>query len=274
MEKVRVVAELTGNHLGNIDRLLTMVEGSLEAGVDYVKVQKRNVDTFYSAEELSRPYSSPFGSTYGDYRRGLELDEEAFLALDEEFPGLWFSSALDLESFNFLTLFDIPWIKLPSTISRHRDYIWYAIRHCLRGVVISLGMTDNDFYAEVTDLLLEDFDVADNSYLLQCTSSYPAPRHELNLRLINDIEWLHYPVRPGYSSHDEGSFGSVLAVAAGARMIEKHVTLPGAEWVERNNVALDLSDGSFARYVKDIRQAELAVGDGVPRVTSSEDHKY
>src|SRR5699024_6799713 len=81
---VIVVAEFTNNHIGSKSRLLKMIELAAEAGADMIKVQKRDVDSFYSKEELNSPYSSPFGRTLRDYRLAVELSDELFTLLDIE----------------------------------------------------------------------------------------------------------------------------------------------------------------------------------------------
>ena len=82
--KVKIVAEITTNHLGNRDLLIQIVRRAKESGADLVKVQKRNVETFYSQKELDSYYFSEFGTTFREYRHGLELSKEDFLVLDKE----------------------------------------------------------------------------------------------------------------------------------------------------------------------------------------------
>lgn len=268
---VLIVAELTANHLGNVDRALSMIQRALDDGADYVKLQRRNPTTFYTESKLRSSYDSPFGRTFGQYRAGLELGDRDFDRIDANFKGKWFASALDRDSYEFLKTYDTPFMKLPSTISRDWEYIESVSEDWNGPLVVSLGMTDEEYFEQVSHLLL---DRPTRSFMLQCTSAYPAPKEELNLGLISHIDQYHKPIRAGYSSHDEGSLGSMLSVAAGAQMIEKHVTLPGAEWVERNDVAIDMERGDFKSFVDDIRLAEKMVGSGSPRVTPSEDHKY
>ena len=81
-EPVLIVAEFTNNHLGDLFWLKKMVRLAKEAGADFVKVQKHDVDTFYTKEELNSHYDSPFGDTLGDYRHHVELDEAGFTFLD------------------------------------------------------------------------------------------------------------------------------------------------------------------------------------------------
>lgn len=276
-----IVAELTANHLGNVDRAMWMMQRALDDGADYVKLQKRYVDGFYRPEQLGRAFDSPFGVTYGAYRRSLELSERDFDRIDANFKGKWFASALDQPSYELLKKYDTPFMKLPSTISRDWDYIEAVARDWHRGLVVSLGMTDHDYFVRIRDLIedhaarlkrQENWD--DVSYILQCTSAYPAPQEELNLSLITHMDCDEFDYLAGYSSHDQGVLGCMMAVASGAMMIEKHVTLPGAEWVERNDVAIDLERGDFKDFVDSIRLAERMMGSGYPEVTRSEDHKY
>ncbi len=124
-EPVLIVAEFTNNHLGDLIRLEEMVQLAKEAGADLVKVQKRNVETFYTEEELNSHYESPFGNTLGDYRRRVELDEAGFTFLDlicKQNDIGWFCSVLDLQSFEFIKKFNPMMIKIPSTVSNHRNF--------------------------------------------------------------------------------------------------------------------------------------------------------
>lgn len=271
-----IVAELTANHLGNIDRCLSMMDKALEAGADYVKVQRRNVETFYSRDKKFRLKDSPYGTTFGEYRWGLELSDRDFDKIDANFQGRWFASALDWDSYVSLKPYGTPFMKLPSTISSRRQFIADVARDWSGGLVMSLGMTDQEAHGfiEATVNWHSERSRSDD-YVLQCTSAYPAPFTELNLGLISSMDRSPSNLfHVGYSSHDGGYIGSMMAVAAGAEMIEKHVSVPGAEWVERNEVAVNLDNGDFKRFCDMVRVADRAVGTGHPGISKSEDHKY
>ena len=105
-----------------------------------MKLQKRDVETFYTPEQLAAAYKSPFGTTFRDYRNQLELDADDFAFLDALCNRLgikWFASALDEPSYRFLMEAGIHAIKLPSTISEHRDYLSTVARTCDRPIVLS-----------------------------------------------------------------------------------------------------------------------------------------
>ncbi|MGF0537897.1 N-acetylneuraminate synthase family protein [Agrobacterium sp. ES01] len=274
--KVAVVAELTTNHFGDRDRLERMVRTAKAAGADYVKVQKRDVATFYSTAQLSAPYRSPFGQTFGDYRRKLELTADDFDFLDTLCRKLkidWFASILDEASFNFIRDFNPALIKLPSTISEHTDYLAKVARVADRGIVLSTGMTDKNFESWI----LETFKDVPTLYLMQANSAYPTPARDCNIAVVRHYHTLsttNQHIVPAYSSHDEGSIGSMLAVAAGARMVEKHVKLGNSEWAHFDAVALDMTSSDFCNYVNKIREAEIMIGSEVKTVAPSEHHKY
>jgi N-acetylneuraminate synthase len=275
-DRVLIIAELTNNHLGDASRLVEMIERAKEAGADLIKIQKRHVDSFYSTEKLESYYWSPFGKTLGDYRRGVELDEKKLEILDSTCKSIgidWFCSVLDFPSFEVINRFSPKLIKIPSTISNHRDF-HKQIADVFHGpIVISTGFTDQSY----EDYVLETFKRNSKIYLLHCISAYPTALQDCNVAVVRhytDLASKHPRIIPGYSSHDLGSFASMLAVASGARMLEKHVKLGDVDWVHFDKVALDLKTDSFKNYVKAVREAEVALGSPVKRVLASEHHKY
>jgi N-acetylneuraminate synthase len=273
---VTVTAELTTNHFGDRHRLERMIRAARAAGADHVKLQKRDVATFYSADQLASPYVSPFGRTFADYRYQLELDRDDFAFVDTLCRDLgigWFASVLDQPSFEFMLQFEPSLVKLPSTISEHRDYLAYVANNYRGSVVLSTGMTDQAYEKWV----LNSFVNCDRLYLMQCNSAYPTPVDDCNVGVVRHYHALsrrNPRIIPGYSSHDFGWMASALAVAAGSRMIEKHVKLGNAEWAHFDAVAVDLTTPDFRDYVSKIREAELMVGSEVKRINASEHHKY
>lgn len=273
---VKVVAEITTNHFGDMDRLQTMIVAAKEAGADYIKLQKRDVESFYSEEQLSTPYNSPFGDTFRDYRHGIELNKAQFEFVDrfcKEVGIGWFASVLDMPSYEFIQEFNPELIKLPSTISEHKDYLAAVAEGFTKDVVISTGYTDSSY----EEFILNTFNNARNIYLLQCTSAYPTPSEEAQIGVVRhyyNISQKNSQIIPGFSSHDIGGLCSMMAVAAGARMIEKHVKFGDVAWSHFDEVAVDLVNGGFARLVADIRKAERIVGEEKKIVQGSEHHKY
>jgi len=275
-EPVLIVAELTSNHLGDLIRLKKMVRLAKEAGADLVKVQKRNVDTFYTKEELNSRYDSPFGCTLGDYRRQVELNEAGFIFLDrvcKQYDIGWFCSVLDIPSFEFIMKFNPFMIKIPSTVSNHRNFLEIVANRYSGDIVISTGYTDKKYEEYILNLFKKNSKV----YLLQCTSAYPTPDEDCQVGVVRHYYKLksEFPqIYPGYSSHDVGSLGCSLAVASGAKMVEKHVKLSNVYQVHFNHVALNLLTGEFKNFVQDVRRAERIIGSEYKTIKSSEHHKY
>ena len=273
---VAIVAELTTNHFGDRSRLERMVRASHAAGADYVKLQKRDVEAFYSAEQLASPYVSPFGATFGDYRRQLELDRDDFAfvgALCKELGLGWFASVLDQPSFDYMLDLNPAMMKLPSTISEHTDFLGYVADNYSGKLVLSTGMTDESY----EKLVLQKFSKCEQLYLLQCNSAYPTPLEDCNVAVVrhyHELSRTEPRIIPGYSSHDFGWQASALAVAAGARMLEKHVKLGNTEWAHFDAVAVDLTTPQFREYTNQIREAETILGSDTKKVNSSEHHKY
>ena len=272
------VSELTNNHLGDANRLMKMIQLSKNAGADLIKVQKRDVETFYSKKHLKSRYDSPFGNTLEDYRKGVELTDELFEILIAECNRLeigWFSSILDEPSLDYILKYEPFLIKLPSTISNHKDYLKKVKIKYKGDLVISTGFTDK-LYEE---FVLNSFLDGRNLFLLQCTSSYPTPPEACQISVVRYYEELSEIMNgnqliPGYSSHDIGSLGCMMSVAAGAKMVEKHVKLGNVDWVHFDGVALDLLDGSFDNFIKDINKAALMCGRKTKQIHHQEHHKY
>jgi len=274
--RVAVVAELTTNHFGDRLRLERMIRASKAGGADFIKLQKRDVENFYTKEQLASAYISPFGRTFADYRHALELSKDDFEFVDglcRELGIRWFASVLDEASFRFMQDIGLEMLKLPSTISEHRDYLSYVAKNYTGSIVLSTGMTD----ATYEEFIITTFDKCDSLYLLQCNSAYPTPPEDCNIAVVRhyyDLSRQDSRIVPGYSSHDFGWKASVLAVAAGARMVEKHVKLGKTEWAHFDAVAVDLTTPEFKEYVDHIREAEMLLGSGLKAVNASEQHKY
>lgn len=273
---VLITAELTTNHFGDMDLLEKMVDRSVFSGADLIKIQKRDVESFYSAEELNSQYISPFGNTFRDYRNQLELSKDQIKQFDEicRSHGIpWFVSILDEPSLEFMFDFELDVIKLPSTISEHKAFLKKVSSCYFDDIVISTGMTSSDY----ENFILKTFAKNRRIFLLQCNSSYPTPPEDCNISVINHYKSLsniHSNIIPGYSSHDIGSLASCLSVAAGARMIEKHVKLGSHDWAHFDSVALDLAKHEFSDYVRDLRNTEVLLGSPDKKINDSEHHKY
>lgn len=259
-----VIAEVGINHNGDVDLARKLISAALLGGCDAVKFQKRTVDVVYSEEELARPRESPFGDTNGDLKRGLELDEEDYGAIDDycRMHGIpWLASCWDEASVDFVERFEPPAYKIASA-SLTDDALLRHHRQYGRPIILSTGMSTIDQIDHAVEVL-----GLDDLILLHTTSTYPSAVDELNLRAIRTLQE-RYDVPVGYSGHEVGLQTTVAATVLGACLVERHVTLDRASW--GSDQAASVEPPGIARLVRDIRAVEQAMGDGVKRVWESE----
>jgi N-acetylneuraminate synthase len=259
-----VVAEIGINHNGDLDVARRMIDAAVSAGADAVKFQKRTIDVVYSAEELERPRENPFGETNGDLKRGLEFGEEEYAAIDAHCRDrgiVWFASAWDEGSVDFIEAFDPPCWKIASA-SLTDDELLRHHRATGRPIIASTGMSTIEQIDHAVEVLGRD-----DLVLLHTTSTYPSEIEELNLAVIGTLRD-RYGVPVGYSGHEVGLAPSVAAAAMGAVMVERHLTLDRASW--GSDQAASVEPQGFTRMVRDIRTVETATGDGVKTVYESE----
>jgi N-acetylneuraminate synthase len=259
-----VIAEIGINHNGDPELARQLIDAAAEAGCDAVKFQKRTVDVVYSREELERPRESPFGTSNGELKRGLELSVEQYEQIDarcREHSIPWFASCWDEGSVDFIEAFDPPCYKIASACLTD-DELLRRHRETGRPLIASTGMST----LEEIDHAVGVLGTAD-LILLHTTSTYPSALAELNLRTIETLRD-RYGVPVGYSGHEVGLSTSSAAVALGACVIERHITLDRAMW--GSDQAASVEPQGLARLVRDIRAIESALGDGTKRVYDSE----
>lgn len=261
---VYIVAEIGINHNGNIGLAKQLIDLAVSSGCNAVKFQKRDIDVVYTKAELARPRESPFGATNGDLKRGLEFGLEQYREIDRycrEKGIAWFASCWDEASVDFIDQFDVPCYKIASA-SLTDDNLLRHTRGKGKPIILATGMsTLEEIYRAVTVLGRDDL------ILLHSCSTYPANYDELNLRVM-PILAQQFGVPAGYSGHETGIPSSVAAVALGACMVERHVTLDRSMWGSDQSASLGPS--GITQLVRDIRLVEMALGDGVKRVLDSE----
>ena len=171
-------------------------------------------------------------------------------------------SVWDEPSVDFMEQFDTPVYKLPSASLTDLELI-RKIRMTGKPLILSSGMSTMEQIREAVNVASEE-----NLGLMHCTSAYPCEPDELNLRMVETLrhEFPNIPI--GYSGHEVGLVPSTLAVALGACMVERHLTLDRAMW--GSDQAASVEPGGFEKLVKYIRVTEQALGDGVKKVYDSE----
>lgn len=263
-----IIAEAGNNHQGDVNIALQLVDLAHSAGADSVKFQKRCLNRILTAEGLNAPYDSPhaFGDTYGAHREALELGEAEFAAIARRAEAqriIWFASAWDEESVDFLERLGAPAFKIPSADLTNVPLIEYAARKG-RPVILSTGMSTLD---EVDQAVAAVRRHTEQFALLQCTSTYPSEYADLNLRMIPVLK-SRYQCVIGYSGHERGIAVSAAAVALGASIVERHFTIDRT-WKGSDHAA-SLEHPGLQKLVRDIRNVELALGRPVKTITPGE----
>lgn len=259
-----IVGEIGINHNGDLGIARKLIDCAALAGADAVKFQKRTVDVVYTREDLERPRESPFGKTNGDLKRGLEfgLDQYRSIAQYSEQHDIdWFASCWDEASVDFIETFNPPAYKIASA-SLTDDHLLKHHRATGRPIILSTGMSTLEQIDHAIDVL-----GTDKLIVLHTTSAYPAQLHHLNLTMIPRLQQ-RYQVPVGYSGHEVGLAATLAAVALGACMIERHITLDRAMW--GTDQAASVEPQGLLRLVRDVRNVELALGNGEKVITEEE----
>ena len=261
-----VVAEIGINHNGDLGLARQLVWAAAAARCDAVKFQKRTVSQVYSREELERPRESPFGDTNGDLKYGLEFTSAEYASIHHacQTAGIdWFASCWDATSVDHIEEFDPPCHKIASASLTDLDLV-RTIASRGRPVILSTALsTIQDVDRAVTVVN----DCGAPLILLHCVGTYPSRDADLNLRCIETLRQ-RYDVPVGYSGHERGLATTLAAVALGACVVERHITLDRTMW--GSDQAASIEPHALCRLVRDIRAIESALGDGVKRLLDAE----
>lgn len=291
-----IIAEAGVNHNGDISLAKQLIDIAANAGADAVKFQTFQAEKLVSRNAPKAQYQTQTtGTTESQFEmiRKLELsdlDHELLISHAQSRGIQFLSTPFDIPSLHLLTQrFGLKKIKIPSGEITNAPFL-LEIARCAERIILSTGMST---LAEVeaalgvlafgftTDKAIPqrgDFEQAfasdqgqqelgDRVTLLHCTTEYPAPFMEVNLRAMDTLASA-FGLAVGYSDHTSGIHVSLAAVARGARIIEKHFTsdrtLPGPDH------QASLEPQELNQLVQQIREIEQALGDGIKRPTASE----
>ena len=270
MEKVYIIAEAGDNHNGDFNTALKLVDVAKRAGADCVKFQtfvtEEIISKYAEMAEYQKKNTGKEESQFEMVKR-LELSFDEFRKIKEycDRVGIQFlSTPFDLKSVDFLNELGVPFFKIPSGEITNYPYL-IKIAHTGKPVVMSTGMCEPDEILAAINVLEKNG--SGEITLLHCNTEYPTPLKDVNLYAMRTMKKM-FGKKVGYSDHTKGIEVPVSAVALGACVIEKHFTLdknmPGPDH------KASLEPDELGRMVKNIRNIEIALGDGVKRVSESE----
>ncbi len=263
---VFVIGEIGINHNGSVEIAKKIIAGAKHAGCDAVKFQKRTPEICTPKDQWNIERDTPWGRmTYIEYRHKVEFGVYEYSEIDKyckEIGMIWFASCWDEPSVDFMEQFNPPLYKISSAsltdlmlLDKHNDLN--------KPLMISTGMSTMEQIDKAVNFLNRN-----NMMIAHTTSSYPCKNEELNLKMIQTLK-NYYPEIPiGYSGHEVGLAPTWAAVALGASFVERHITLDRAMW--GTDQAASVEVGGMERLVSNIRDIEVALGDGIKKVYDSE----
>ncbi len=261
-----IIAEIGINHNGSVELAKKLIDGAVAAGCNAVKFQKRTPELCVPREQWGILRETPWGVlSYMDYRRRTEFGAAEYTEIarhcaTRKIP--WFASCWDVEAVAFIERFDPPCHKVASASITNLPLL-RRLEATKRPIIVSTGMSTFEEIERAVQTVGER-----GLLIAHSTSTYPCPAEELNLRMIHTLK-RRFPECPiGYSGHEPGLLATSSAGAMGATFVERPITLDRSMWGSDQAASLDLA--SFKELVANIRELEIALGDGVKRLQPGE----
>ena len=271
MTHTYLIGEIGQNHNGSVDIAKLIVDGAAREveeklfgitlkGMDAVKMTKRDLRYELSDSQMSRPYTGPnsFGETYGKHREFLELSDQQHFEVYQyaKSLGLDFVETLCAPScLSILNLFTPDYLKVASRDLTNLPLL-DALAETKLPIIISTGMAGEKELDEGLQTIARHHEKIN---ILHCVSQYPTQPQNVNLNTITFLKKKYPQYTIGYSDHTIGISVPVAAVAMGATMIEKHITLDRR--MKGTDQAGSLGPDGLNRMVRDIRLLEMEMGE-------------
>lgn len=270
MSNVFIIAEAGVNHNGDIKLAKKLIDTAKNAGADAVKFQTFKAENVVSKVAQKAEYQK---QTTGANESQLEMVKKLELSFGDfrelknycdQKELLFLSTPFDLESIDYLESLEMPIFKVPSGEITNLPYLM-KIASTGKPVIMSTGMSDLVEVGLGLEVLRDNG--AGTITLLHCNTQYPTPFEDANIKVMLTLKD-HFGVDVGYSDHTLGIETPIAAVALGATVIEKHFTLD--KNIEGPDHKASLDPKELKAMVSSIRNVELALGDGIKRVSKSE----
>lgn len=276
-DRVFIVAEMSGNHNGDINRAKEIIKKAKEAGADAVKIQTYTADTitldcdseYFQITQGTLWDGTTLHKLYQKAYTPWEWHEELF-SYAKEVGIICFSSPFDLTAVDYLESLNVPAYKIASFEVNDIPLIRKVAR-TKKPIIISTGIAYPTEIREALDVCKQENN--ENVILLKCTSSYPTPYEDMNLKTINWLE-KEYNCIVGLSDHSMGEIMPISAVSLGAKLIEKHMTLDREDGGVDSEFSMSFEE--FKKMVTCLRNTENALGTEMyelkPQQVKSREH--
>lgn len=267
---VFIIAEAGVNHNGNINIAKQLVDVAAEAGVDAIKFQtfvSENVVSINAPKAEYQSKNTETSETQLEMVKKLELSFEEFIELNEYCKSRqveFLSTAFDLESIDFLKTMNMKYWKIPSGEINNLPFL-IRVAQLRQPIILSTGMSTLEEVGIAIETLRKYG--SNDIIVLHCTTEYPAPFEDVNLRAMKTIE-TEFGVPIGYSDHTLGIEVAIAAVALGATVIEKHFTL--SRQMDGPDHKASIEPDELRAMVRAIRNVEISMGSGNKEPADSE----
>jgi sialic acid synthase len=264
-----VIAEIGHNHQGNLDTCKQMFKAAKESGASAVKLQKRSNKDLYTKALYNEPYNSEnsYAEIYGEHREFLEFNESQYKELIKyanEIDIMFFATAFDLPSFEFLESLDMPAYKIASGDLTNTP-LQAKIAQTKKPVLLSTGGgTFSDIKRAVENILKYNDDLV----LFHCTASYPADVEDMNLLVIPELIKLFPNITIGLSDHENGIDAASIAYMLGARVFEKHFTL-NRSW-KGTDQSFSLEPEGLRKLIRNLNRIPILLGSANKQLLEKE----
>ncbi len=268
-DDVFVIAEIGHNHQGSLEKCKGLFKAAKESGANAVKLQKRNNKSLYLKSLYNETYNSEnsYAPTYGEHREFLEFNMEQFRELKayaKELDIMFFSTAFDFESVDFLEELDLPAYKIASG-----DLLNIPLQRKIaklgKPIFLSTGGGTFDDIKRAADNILKH---NDQLCILHCTASYPANVEDMNLRVIPVLKQQYPSLVIGLSDHENGIDAASIGYMLGARVFEKHFTLNRA-W-KGTDQSFSLEPEGMRKMVRNLHRIPVLLGSDDKKLLDSE----
>ena len=267
-----IIAEAGVNHNGDLDLAFKLIDAASSAGADLVKFQSFKAEKLVTEEASKASYqkqTTDKNESQFSMIKKLELDlndhKELINYCEKKKIG-FFSTGFDIDSLNMLMQLGLDLIKIPSGEINNLPYLRH-IGTLGKPVIMSTGMANIEEIEQAISVLRQSGISKNNICVLHCNTEYPTPMKDVNLTAMLTIKET-FNLDVGYSDHTMGIEIPIAAVALGAKVIEKHITL------DRNMTGPDhaasLEPLEFKDMVRSIRNIEVSMGNGVKTPSASE----
>jgi len=262
------IGEIGINHNGDIQIAKKLMDAAFACNWDCVKFQKRNPDVCVPEKQKGVIRDTPWGQmTYLDYKYKVEFGKEEYDFISEyaqRKPIDWSVSVWDIDSLKFISEYNVPFIKIPSSHITNNELILEVCKTNLP-IAISTGMSTISEIDKAVEIILSNSDC--KPLIMHCNSSYPTPRDEMNLRNIITLQD-RYDCPIGYSGHEDDLMPSSIAISLGVKVVERHITLSHELWGTDQKSSLEIMGMDMLKKRSD--DIEIILGSYEKTVTKSE----